>query len=133
MNKFSQSLVLAVAVLISSQSFAAQRIILLECGSLKNAQGQMLIGVGYSVQIRTGLDTHKSNPNGSIGVLVTNFQLISKVVSPSAKPQVQDLTLVSRGSNGEYNLANSTSNVVVNNGMSQASLLLSNGATGSCN
>lgn len=126
MNKFIKALSLvAVVVLVSSQSFAAITIKELSCTAPRTSQGNMIVGVGYAVQIKGGFNTHILNPNGTIGAAIEpSFQLVTRVIAPSAQPRFTDLNLVRRDADGNYILATNGVSVVVNYGLSVAQLTL---------
>jgi hypothetical protein len=134
MNKFIKALALsAVVVLVSSQVFAAITIKELSCSAPRTSQGA-IVGVGYTVHIRGGFDTHVVNPDGTIGApMEPSFQLIARVVAPHAMPHITDLVLRGRNSDGAYLLSADGVEVVVDYGLRTASLAFTvNGATAVC-
>jgi len=120
--------------LLSAQAFASVTVTTLNCGSAK-VDGNLIVGVGYQVRITSGFDTHVRNPDGTIGAPISpSFELISRVISPSAQPYSTPLKVVSRDSKGNYNLSaeGDSATVLVNQKFSKAIVTLGSGAVAKC-
>jgi hypothetical protein len=131
--KTLKGLTLAAVVCMSSQAFSSVSLRTLDCGAPKSNTGNMILGVGYKIQISSGFDTHVRNPDGTVGKgWGPAFRLVSQVVSPSAQPTVEVLKLVSRDANGSYDLTGQNETVTVSNNLNRAIVSFNNSATAIC-
>jgi hypothetical protein len=122
-----------IVIFVSLSAFSSIEVVTLNCGAPKTNDNRMIVGVGYDVQIKTGYDAHVINKDGTYGApIVPSFRLVSKVVSPTAQPRYEDLNLVSRDANGNYNLTGLNEVVIVNKNFNQAFVNFNDSATASC-
>lgn len=133
MNKFLG--LVAVVVLVSSQSFGFITTRTLNCGSARTPDGHMLLGVGYQLQISGGFDTHTTKPDGTIGARIpTTYQLVSTVIIAHPKPTYQELTVVRLNDDGSLMLAGQDVIVTISKDASQGVVVFgNNNATATCN
>lgn len=121
-----------IITLASVASMAYVSEVTMNCDSAKAKDGTPLVGVGYQLVINHGFDTHAPNGHGGFGQSFMIADLISKVVSPTAEPQIERLVLQRKKATGYY-FADDKVAASVNKSLSAARVLFSDSkATAEC-
>ena len=84
---------ITLLTLISSASIAWESQVTMNCGVPHAKDGTPVVGVDYNLLINYGFDTHARNDQGGFGQSFAIADLISTVVSSSAQPRTERLTL----------------------------------------